>query len=365
MCPARGKTVPVHLDDAARRSRSRSPDDADRDSRRPGALGPGRGPVALPDVVGGRLIGVDVTDGSSVHVSSRPVPWRERSRWVRAWRLLRTRRPRTFNEKVRYKMLRDHRPLVVTYADKAAVREYVAASIGARYLPRLLHLVDDPADLVGVPWPVPCVVKPAHGSGAAVVVSEAAAADARLPDPRYSWVYSHVRPQHAPLEQVVALGRSWVAQLYGQGPNREWVYGHVARRILVEELLVGPDGGVPDDFKFFVFDGVCRYVEVDRGRFGERTQDFFTPQWQHLPLSGGHPWSDPVVEQPGRLQEMLDLAERLGQGTDFVRVDLYLLPDRIVFGELTSFPAGGDSPFEPESYDREFGQQWRVPQRYR
>lgn len=51
---------------------------------------------------------------------------------------------------------------------------------------------------------------------------------------------------------------------------------------------------------------------------------------------------------------MIELAERLGGGTDFVRVDLYDLLDRIVFGELSSFPAAGDSPFEPETFNLEF-----------
>jgi hypothetical protein len=62
---------------------------------------------------------------------------------------------------------------------------------------------------------------------------------------------------------------------------------------------------------------------------------------------------------------MIALAERLSQGTDFVRVDLYSLPDRIVFGELTSYPAGGYSPFYPGHYNKIFGQPWTVPSRYR
>ena len=72
------------------------------------------------------------------------VRWRERSVLVRALRLWRTRNPRTFRDKVRYKMLRDHRALVVTFADKAAVRGYVAAVVGERYLPRVYAILDDP-----------------------------------------------------------------------------------------------------------------------------------------------------------------------------------------------------------------------------
>ena len=38
---------------------------------------------------------------------------------------------------------------------------------------------------------------------------------------------------------------------------------------------------------------------------------------------------------------MIEIAERLGEGVDFVRVDLYDVDGRVVFGELTNYPAGG------------------------
>ncbi|WP_291042544.1 ATP-grasp fold amidoligase family protein [Herbiconiux sp.] len=290
---------------------------------------------------------------------------RERSRLVRAVRLWRTRNPQTFTEKVRYKMLRDHRPLLVTFADKAAVREHVAERIGSAYLPQAFAVLDDPAELLRLELPERYVVKPTHGSGAAIVVSPEAPADAELPPARWSWVYRHVRPEAARRELLVGIAEHWATQLYGQGPNREWAYGRVPPKVIVEEMLEGEGGGIPDDFKFFVFHGRCHHIQVDAGRFEGRTQDFHRPDWEHLPLSGGPPWIDPPRPRPDRLDEMIAVAERLGEGTDFVRVDLYLLPDRIVFGELTSYPAGGDSPFEPASFDAEFGRPWTVPRRYR
>jgi hypothetical protein len=184
----------------------------------------------------------------------RPV-WRERSRAVRLLRLWRTRNPVTFTEKVRYKMLRDHRPLVVTFADKAAARGYVASVVGADRLPRVHHVLEEPSALAELSLPDACVLKPTHGSGAAVIISAAAPGHARLPEPEDAWVYRHVRPDVVDSDDLVALGRAWLAQLYGSGPNREWVYGHVPRRILVEELLLGPDGQIPGDYKFFVFHG--------------------------------------------------------------------------------------------------------------
>jgi hypothetical protein len=294
------------------------------------------------------------------------VKWRQRSLLVRCLRLLRTRHPVTFTEKVRYKMLRDHRPLLVTFADKAAVRDYVAARVGPHLLPEAYAILDDPRDLETVSLPEAYVVKPTHGSGAAIVVSPDAPADATLPPPAWSWVYRHVRPGAARRDTLAAIGALWLSKLYGQGPNREWAYGPVPRRVIVEEMLSGADGGIPDDYKLFVFHGRCQYIQVDGARFDERTHDFYLPTWEHLPVRGGDlPWATPERPRPARLDEMIRIAETLAAETDFVRVDLYLLPDRIVFGELTSYPAGGDSPFQPERFDAEFGAHWTVPRRYR
>lgn len=262
-------------------------------------------------------------------------------------------------------MLRDHRRLVVTFADKAAVRDYVIQRGYATLLPRAFAITADPLEFGSAALPESYVVKPTHGSGAAIVVSRTAPAVARLPEPRWGWVYAHVRPDAADPRVVQEIAAGWLTKLYGRGPNEEWAYSRIPPRIIVEERLAGADDGIPDDLKFFVFHGRCLYIQVDSGRFGVRTHDFFSRDWVHLDLRGGLPWADPPMPRPDRLDEMIAIAERLGEETDFVRVDLYLLPDRIVFGELTSYPAGGHSPFDPVSWDAEFGRHWRVPRRYR
>lgn len=293
------------------------------------------------------------------------IAWRERSRLVHAWRRWRTRNPRTFEEKVRYKMLRDHRPLLVTFADKAAVRDYVAQTVGAQYLPDCYAILDDPAALRTLALPPCYVVKPTHGSGAVVAVTADAPPDARLPDPGGDWQYSIVRPDAVHPDQLEALCASWMRRLHGHGPNFEWAYSYVRPRLLVEEFLRGPDGAVPDDYKLHVFHGRCHWVQVDRGRFGRHTQDHFDVDWNLLPFTADLPRSSPQPARPGRLPQMIEVAQALGQQTDYVRVDLYDLPDRIVFGELTSYPGAGAAPFYPPSWDLEYGRPWRVPSRYR
>jgi hypothetical protein len=94
-------------------------------------------------------------------------------------------------------MLRDRRDLVVTFADKAAVRDYVAEVVGQQYLTRAYAIVDDPTALLDVNLPESYVVKPTHGSGAAIVVSESAPLGSRLPSEPESWVYRHVAAERA------------------------------------------------------------------------------------------------------------------------------------------------------------------------
>jgi hypothetical protein len=261
-------------------------------------------------------------------------------------------------------MLRDHRPLVVTFADKAAVRDHVRSEVGEQYLPKAYALLDDSAQLRTFNLPESCVIKPTHGSGAVIVVSPDAPVGATLPTPDKAWVYGHVTKASVDSGALAAVAEAWLGENYGGGPNREWAYTRVPRRILIEELLVGAHGGIPEDYKFFVFHGKAQYIQVDAGRFGDRTQDFYLPSWEHLELSGGPAWAPIARPRPERLEEMIDVAERLGADTDFVRVDLYHLDDRVVVGELTNYPAAGNSPFHPESFNADFGRHWTVPRRY-
>src|ERR1700761_4920905 len=110
---------------------------------------------------------------------STPGVWRDSSRFARWMRLLRTRRPASFNDKVRYKMLRDRRPILVTWADKAAMRRYVAQTVGAAYLPPLFLELDSATDLRHADLPESYVLKPTHGSGACVIVDVDAPSEAR------------------------------------------------------------------------------------------------------------------------------------------------------------------------------------------
>jgi hypothetical protein len=55
---------------------------------------------------------------------------------------------------------------------------------------------------------------------------------------------------------------------------------------------------------------------------------------------------------------MLEAAETLSGGFDFVRVDFYEAEGRPLFGEMTFYPGSGLDRFRPVSFDGLFGEHW-------
>lgn len=289
-------------------------------------------------------------------------------RWARsrAYRDLRAsaRHPATYSEMVRYKMAFDRRPLLKVWAEKGTARDYVAAVAGERHLPVAYALTPrvDSIDFGSLPRQY--VVKATHGSGAVVVVSDSADADARLPEaPRLRpWDRLSVRPGHVDPDLLRALMRHWLTQDYSfhrHDPRApEWAYEGIPRRILVEEYLADETGGVATDYKVIVVGGVARAVMVTMNRFTELSKVYMTPDWVRVDVPGETPGGPRPVDpaRPDALDEVLALAERLSAGIDCVRVDTYLAGDRLLFGELTSYHSGGE--LERMAIGRHLDQQW-------
>jgi TupA-like ATPgrasp len=269
--------------------------------------------------------------------------------------------PVTFNEKVRYKLLNDRRPLLVQWADKLAVRDYIEAKVGKDYLTELYLVATEPDEVRKEVLPREFAVKPSHGSSACLVVGQHAPTDATLPPPPVGWALIEVTPDSLDWDRLRSVCSEWLRVRFREG--LEWAYRHVPPRIIVEELLV--DGGtVAADYKFFVFHGRVRLVHVHLDRFHSHTRSFYTPEWRFLPVEQKYPMGS-ELERPASLSEMLRISEALGEETDFVRVDLYSIGDRIVVGELTSYPNAGEAEFKPNSFDAELGAWWTPPTRYR
>jgi hypothetical protein len=258
--------------------------------------------------------------------------------WYRA--VLPLRRPRTFTQRLFHKMARDRDPLLRLTADKVGLRDYVLERLGPGHLPELYAVLRTPAELHDLRLPERYVVKATHGSGMTRIVL------ADGPEARAA---------------IGAPARQWLARRYWR-KNGEWCYRGVVPRLVVEEFLDGGDGTSPPDWKWMCFGGRAALVQVDLARFAGHTRNFYDPDGARLPLTLHYP-PGPEVPLPASFAVMRRIAERLAQPFDFVRVDLYAVGDRILVGELTHYPGGGNESFDPVEWDARLGALWPQPAR--
>jgi hypothetical protein len=255
-------------------------------------------------------------------------------RAFRRW--LPLRRPVGFSEKVNWRIVNDHRPVLLGTCDKLAMKDFAVSHCGDLPLrvPRTYWSGTQIADLAAAELPAEWVLKPNHRS--------------------WHVVFGSGRPDVADLRERT---QGWLDDV-NWALLGEWGYQR-ARRLIVAEERLG-SGAVPTDYKVFVFDGVPRVIQVDYDRYTGHSRRFYTPEWEPLPHYNGFTMAAPR-DPPPELDLLLAIAARLGEPFDFIRVDLYIVDGEIWFGEITPYPAGGLIPFEPEDLDATLGDYWQLP----
>ena len=236
--------------------------------------------------------------------------------------------PKTFTELVQRRklMCRDQRMAIL--ADKVAVKAFVAATLGPEWVtPTLWHGTDLPET---PHWPLPFVVKSRHGCNQ----------NAFFRDSLADW--SNLRQRT----------RSWMKQAYGNLLD-EWLYTQIPRGMLVEPFI-GESDKCPVDYKIYTFGGRATHVQVHLEREKNHRWMVFDRDWRRMSAATSD--SDPAP--PVSLHKMLDAAEALSGGVDFVRCDFYEVGTKPLFGELTFYPGSGLDKFHPVSLDGVLGALW-------
>lgn len=236
--------------------------------------------------------------------------------------------PQTFTEHVQYRKLydRDHR--MVQTADKVAVKDMVADRLGSEWIiPTYWH--GDALPVAPI-WPMPFMVKARHGCNQ----------------------YAVVWDENADWGAIRRMAHRWTARHYGYWLD-EWVYSRIPRGIIVEPF-VGDGRSLPVDYKFYVFGGRVQFIQVHLDRGGRHRWIVFDRLWRRV----SSPTADADPAPPQTLQRMIEAAEALATGFDFVRVDLYEISGRPLFGEMTFYPGSGLDRFDPVSLDLVIGQYW-------
>jgi hypothetical protein len=162
----------------------------------------------------------------------------------------------------------------------------------------------------------------------------------------------------ADVDDLTARTRSWLEERNWSKAG-EWAYGQAVPRLLVEEFI-GDGETSPTDYKFFVFDGVPRYVLVVTGRHTASRAVYYDLEWNRVATSLDCA-DAPPVDRPRDLERMADIAGRIGKAFDFMRVDLYTVGGETWFGEITPYPVSGMGRYLPDSFDIDLGRWWQLP----
>ena len=265
--------------------------------------------------------------------------------------------------KILRKMAFDRSPHLRVFADKYLVRSFISEKIGESFLPKLVQsgLTWDELNVEKLPRNF--ALKVNNASGGMIIVWDKASKHSKIPKkpPNNPWKQLVILPENFDVASVRLLAQKWLRSNYyyriGQWP--EWAYRDIQPRLIVEELLLDDHGELPTDFKFFMVNGECIYIQVDTKRFRDHRTDFYTEAWQSIAGAyRDYPNSGIYMDKPDELKEMLKIARVLSKNVDFVRVDLMLTSEGIKFGELTNYPGGGREKYTPTSLDYEFGKLW-------
>jgi hypothetical protein len=251
--------------------------------------------------------------------------------------------PERFTEKLQYYKMRYKNPILGICVDKYEVRKYLRQKGLNNILNELFLVADSANDIDFSKLPDQFVLKTTDGGGGENVIictNKSIVNINELKKKLSGWKN----------KKNVNAGREWA---YTQSPKS---------RIIAERYLenkANPKAGI-EDFKFLCFHGSPRYVIIDKDRYIGHKRNFYTIEKQRLNVESDCKQFDEDYIFPFNYNEMVDIARKLSEDFPFVRVDLYNVNGKIIFGELTFYPWSGYVQFNPDKFDFTLGKEFDI-----
>ena len=248
-------------------------------------------------------------------------------------------KPITFNEKIQWYKIYYRSPIFRQLADKYRVRDYVKEKVGEQYLNELLGVYKKPSEIDFEKLPEKFVLKCVHGSGFNLLVKDKSKLN---------------------IEATCKQLRKWQKKnFYNKG--KEWSYKNLEPLIVAENFLTDQSGTL-NDYKFFCFNGEIKFIQVDLERKINDYRCYYDTNWDKLPFyTEKNPFFEGEVEKPENLEDMIHVVKELSKDIPFVRVDLYSVNNKTIFGEMTFYPSNGTKAFLPLGYNKIIGDYFILP----
>jgi len=274
---------------------------------------------------------------------------------------IKSKNPKTIEDKILYKMQHDRNPALKIFSDKVQVREFIRSKIGEEPLIRSYGSYETIKNIEREKFPRNFVIKANHGSGGSVICWEGAPLGRKLPNnlANITWQRFFVHPDDLNWTDLQNLTEKWLGLEYFwfSGKLPEWAYIGISPQLLVEEVLTNKNE-MALDLKFFMFNGKCEFIQLDIAKFNDHKRNFYQPDWTRIHAEILYPASEIEQIRPKNLDKMLEMAATISSGVDFMRVDLYDSDQGVKFGEITNYPGCGVKTMKPRKISIELARNW-------
>lgn len=250
--------------------------------------------------------------------------------------------PKTYCEKLNWLKLYDRNPDYTIMVDKVKAKEWVSQRIGSQYIIPTIGVWENPEDIDFEELPNRFVLKCNHNSGVGMFICK---------DKTKMNKKAVIKELHAGLNENYFL------------KYREWPYKNVPRRILAEQFMEDEENSELMDYKFFCFNGKPYMMYISQDHSLHPTTDFYDMNFNHLPLRMKDPNGSVDYNKPKGFEEMYKIAAVLSEGIPHLRVDFYVINNRVYFGELTFFPNAGFTEIKPEEWSLKIGEMIDLPKK--
>lgn len=237
--------------------------------------------------------------------------------------------PVTMNEKIQYLKFTDNSELKKICADKFEVREYIKSKGLEDILNDLLGLYNYPNEIDYNSLPDQFVLKNTKGSGCNIIVKD---------------------KKVMPFNCIENTLNSWMNKEFGI-MYYEPQYIGVKPRIICERYLEDRKFNELPDYKVYCSNGNVIMTEVILNRFKDKDTScyHFDKDWNFLESNTSDNHELENLAKPNNYDYFLEICRKLSSDFKFVRVDLYIVNEKIYFGELTFTSKGGfDNDFSYE-----------------
>lgn len=249
-------------------------------------------------------------------------------------------KPSLMNEKIQWLKLNDHKEIYTLFADKYAVRKYLADKFGEQYLIPLLFMTEKWNEIT--PENIkefPCIVKSNNGSATYAII--------RNPK-EYDWNLLRTKC------------KIWLKNNYYYS-SQEWQYKNIKPCIIVEKLLQTKNKSIPNDYKLNFFNGKLEFVYCSVDREGGNNRNIYDANWNPLDFT----WVakdnyredliGEVIPKPVSFDKMVEIGKEIASNMKYVRVDFYDVDGKLYYGEITLHHGSGLDCFVPAKYDAIYG----------